>query len=766
MADDSKRYDIEVATHYDGKGMEAARADMAQPLPTVGGGAVPRDAGAAAQQAKMSAEAATAMKVTEAETLAIESQKTIELEKQLIVSTRRAALEADIAGDKQGVAKLRAELAIRQLTIQVLQTEEMTQAQINALIAEQTVMIEQSAAAIAARAAAEEAEAANQHKLHGRAGHLGHLAENFGLDANSAIAMGMGLMFGLELKRLIEEQTKKLEEQNNVHNEIGAKTSEQVHSLREQLLVASSWGQVNKAREEAEKAINELQKKRTDATEEEKQFLDVQIGQYQTVIAQSLRVTQAQIDRVTHQQEIEDGIKREKEAFDTIVEAYKILAQESDKRLETELQIYSIGMDSKEKALEHDRAKGKISEEEYVTQKAALKEEAETHKFQEQEKSRQGKRADIDSQVEDLNGKAGEAQNKAVDAEAEANAAQAKKQEVAAAALAASKAAEAVEDAKKKSKETAIGADGMGNKVPTAAALAAQESLPKLQEKADAAQSVYYTLSKQSEKIDREAEEKNKEAELLKKAADEAQEKARKAALEGAKQKQELDLQSEDAKKVFDAQQKARAEQTSRDKGDAGEHDRDAKVSRERELRMKEIAAENSDKNTTPERTIELAQEKAKLEKEAAEAKYRNTYGAGDAAARAGKVADQGAAQEAQREADQQKKEDERKKKEWDKAHGPETQGEAMGAAQHAGELANKGFNSDKLVQQASAAMKQNPLEHGNQAALVDALQKLIAAMGMGDEARKKEAQALVAQIKAVEEKTAKLQQSIKEHSY
>ena len=62
--------------------------------------------------------------------------------------------------------------------------------------------------------------------------------------------------------------------------------------------------------------------------------------------------------------------------------------------------------------------------------------------------------------------------------------------------------------------------------------------------------------------------------------------------------------------------------------------------------------------------------------------------------------------------------------------------------------------------------MKQNPLEHGNQAALVDALQKLIAAMGMGDEARKKEAQALVAQIKAVEEKTAKLQQSIKEHSY
>ena len=765
MADDSKRYDIEVATHYDGKGMDAARADMAQPLPTVGGGAVPRDAGAAAQQAKMSAEAAAAMKVTETETLAIESQKTIELEKQLIVSTRRAALEADIAGDKQGVAKLRAELAIRQLTIQVLQTEEMTQAQINALIAEQTVMIEQSAAAIAARAAAEEAEAANQHKLHGRAGHLGHLAENFGLDANSAIAMGMGLMFGLELKRLIEEQTKKLEEQNNVHNEIGAKTSEQVHSLREQLLVASSWGQVNKAREEAEKAINELQKKRTDATEEEKQFLDVQIGQYQTVIAQSLRVTQAQIDRVTHQQEIEDGIKREKEAFDTIVEAYKILAQESDKRLETELQIYSIGMDSKEKALEHDRAKGKISEEEYVTQKAALKEEAETHKFQEQEKSRQGKRADIDSQVEDLNGKAGEAQNKAIDAEAEANAAQAKKQEVAAAALAASKAAEAVEDAKKKRDETGIDIK-TGTYVPTKAALAAKEALPELQAKAAAAQSVYYPLSKQSEKIDREAEEKNKAAELLKKAADEAQEKARKAALEGAKQKQELDLQSEDAKKVFDAQQKARAEQTSRDKGDAGEHDRDAKVSRERELRMKEIAAENSDKNTTPERKIELAQEKAKLEKEAAEAKYRNTYGAGDAAARAGKVADQEAAQEAQREADRQKKEDERKKKEWEKAHGPETQGEAMGAAQHAGELANKGFNSDKLVQQASAAMKQNPLEHGNQAALVDALQKLIAAMGMGDEARKKEAQALVAQIKAVEEKTAKLQQSIKEHSY
>jgi len=106
----------------------------------------------------------------------------------------------------------------------------------------------------------------------------------------------------------------------------------------------------------------------------------------------------------------------------------------------------------------------------------------------------------------------------------------------------------------------------------------------------------------------------------------------------------------------------------------------------------------------------------------------------------------------------------ERAKKEWEKAHGPEVEGEAHGAAQHAAGLASGGFNSDRLVQQASEAMQKGPLNHSNQQALIDALQKLIATMGMGDDARKKEAGELVNQIRQLEQKTNQLEQKIKEN--
>ena len=103
MADDAKTYDIEVRTRYDGKGMEEARTDLANP-PDMGGAAGSAGAGVSKVDygalAAKRVEAEKAMAGASAETLAAETQQTIELEKQIVVSTRRAALEASISGNK------------------------------------------------------------------------------------------------------------------------------------------------------------------------------------------------------------------------------------------------------------------------------------------------------------------------------------------------------------------------------------------------------------------------------------------------------------------------------------------------------------------------------------------------------------------------------------------------------------------------------------------------------------------------------------------
>ena len=132
MADDSKQYDIKITTQYDGSGAAAARADLEQTGASAAGGGA---SGGKVNYSALAAERAAAektMAAASAETLAVETQKTIEQEKQVIVATRRAMLEATIAGDATELAKLRAELAVRQLTIQTLQTESMTQVELNA----------------------------------------------------------------------------------------------------------------------------------------------------------------------------------------------------------------------------------------------------------------------------------------------------------------------------------------------------------------------------------------------------------------------------------------------------------------------------------------------------------------------------------------------------------------------------------------------------------------------------------------------------------
>ena len=153
---DQADYKIRVGTEYDGSGMAEARADKERTAAEMASAPAQVDFG------RLSAESAAAEKAmagSAAEMATAETAKTMELEKQLVVATKKAMLEAEIAGDVGELAKLRAELAVRQLTIQTLQTTAMSQAEINALLAEQSILIEQAAVATVVKAEADAAAA-------------------------------------------------------------------------------------------------------------------------------------------------------------------------------------------------------------------------------------------------------------------------------------------------------------------------------------------------------------------------------------------------------------------------------------------------------------------------------------------------------------------------------------------------------------------------------------------------------------------------------
>ena len=328
MADTDQNFEIDIRTRYDDSGAKEAIADQERLAGAPGGGETRQvDMGAVAAQRL---EAERSMAGASAQTLKTVSQQTIELEKQLLIATRRSMLEAAINGDKAGIAKAQSELAVRQLTIQTLQSEEMTQEQINALLAEENALIEQGAVAAEARAAAEGG------RLHGRAGHLGHLAENFGLDSNSAIAMGMAVMFGMEIKRLIEEATKEMDKQSELREKEGKDLAEKLKHNHEDLENARSISDVLAVRSRIEEEINTLQEKRFFATAEEKQSIDERVH----VLEGELRIAdnwpQANLERKNAEEMVKEELQEQTRALEAQLKFYADIAAQNKEQLKFE----------------------------------------------------------------------------------------------------------------------------------------------------------------------------------------------------------------------------------------------------------------------------------------------------------------------------------------------------------------------------------------------------------------------------------------------
>jgi hypothetical protein len=160
---------IRISADYDGTGAKQAIDDQnkivdATNRATSGGGDKGAELARQREQsferyAKEVAKADAAKAAADAVELSAEQQKQVTLERELIVATQRAALEAKTAGDTTELTKLQAELAVRQVTLNTLRTSVMTQAQMNEFLAAQNLLIEEGAVAATEEAAARAAAA-------------------------------------------------------------------------------------------------------------------------------------------------------------------------------------------------------------------------------------------------------------------------------------------------------------------------------------------------------------------------------------------------------------------------------------------------------------------------------------------------------------------------------------------------------------------------------------------------------------------------------
>ena len=266
------------------------------------------------------AEAEKAVAVGAEEVAAAEAKAAIEMEKQLVVATRRAMLEATIAGDGTELQKLRAELAVRQNTIQTLQTEEMTQAQINALLEEQNVLIRQAAEGIAAKAAAEEAEAAAQaessaSKVYGPRNKYGRMLQNFGIDSNLIATASIGLMLGMQAKNLIDQQTESMERESAEIVKQVKEQRDQERVLRDQISNARTLEEMAAARTKVEETINGLWEQRATASEHGQKLIDSQIGHLTPMLKLTDNLSDAAKNRVTEEEKLKKVLDDQEKTY-------------------------------------------------------------------------------------------------------------------------------------------------------------------------------------------------------------------------------------------------------------------------------------------------------------------------------------------------------------------------------------------------------------------------------------------------------------------
>jgi hypothetical protein len=395
MPEESSNYEIKIATKYDGSGAKAAQEDITKTseaaatsgaVAPAGGGDVGA-ANAAVQQERFDQYAAS-VAAEDAREISAEQQKAILEQQRQILSLRSAQLMATINGDPTEVRQLQSVIAIRQNTLATLRMESMTQEELNGFLAEQVALERAASVAITERAAAEaEANAAAEAgRVHGRAGHLGHLAENFGLDSNYAISMGMGVMFGMEAYRLIQDATKELEKQSAEREKQGRELSEQLHKNHEDLENARSLSDVAAVRDRIEKELTDLHQKRweidLEGSAEEKESLDNRINALNNELRIAATWPAANLERKNAEELVTESIKAQTKALEDQLGKYKEEVQEIKDKLKFENELADLKLKQRLLQIQADEDSGKISHEQAAKQRASASGKADDEKFQ------------------------------------------------------------------------------------------------------------------------------------------------------------------------------------------------------------------------------------------------------------------------------------------------------------------------------------------------------------------------------------------------
>jgi len=708
-SDSDRSFDIHVRTDYDGAAAKEAIADQDKlaeatarttQTGTQGGGEDVATQRIAARNAAFDRYAAS-VAAENAEELSAETKKAVAQEQQLIVATRRSMVEAMIAGDKTELAKLQAELGIRQLTIQTLRTEAMTQTEINALLADQNVLMEQAAAAAAAQASVEGG------RMHGREGHLGNLARDFGMDSNSAVSIGMGVMFGMELKRLIEEQTKELDKQSEAMEKSGEELQKQIRAHHEALEAARSGAEVAKVRTKIEEEINALVEKRFLASGKEKEYLYQRIMMLQTELRIAANWPASQLARKNAEEELREKLEGQAGAMKKQLDLSSQLRQDAELRLQQENALADAKLKIALAQVKIDEDAGKISHEEAANQRGKLSASAEDDKAQREQEALKAKKQSLEKDSKAAADAQATAEKEAEEARTRA---ESKAKEVAAAIASQQQAQSTKQLAERARKDAEI--------------LAAKASSERETELATGARAPgIHAVAAESANIQ----------------AQQAERKAQTAGARAVDPKRLAELEKENDSlntQVADAEKAARDAKDDAEKKLATNGREIHRIDQEMQYRPA--------LKTETDKAREMAQAEARTQAQKRDKEERDRADAKDAL-------------EAEREA----RKAEKQRKVYEKAGGYEVEAGAAAAATTAKQIAGGGFNTDAVVQRAASAVSAHPTDTTAQQALVAALDKLISTMGLGDEQRRKQAQALEAQIKQLEQKTQQLQRQL-----
>ncbi len=308
----------------------------------------------------------------EVEAAAATQANAIQSEGLAILAAKKALIEANLAGNDAEVQTLKGEIVIRNQTLQEMRAQTMTQAELNALCAEEEALLQANAAAAAEVGAAEEAHIYGP-RMRGLA-----VLRNF-MSQSSAATIGIGVFALYEIYRLYEqheEQLKKVRAEQLKYNDELLKEADSLNKIRD-------LGDVENKRAEILEKINQLTIQRATAEGDEWDKLTGQIGDQQTILSQLDNMTAQVMARRDAEEATKQSLRDQIDALDEINRRYDTALRTAQSILETKQKVEEIELGAEISAINRAERDGAVSHQAAESQRESVKNAAEQKKFDE-----------------------------------------------------------------------------------------------------------------------------------------------------------------------------------------------------------------------------------------------------------------------------------------------------------------------------------------------------------------------------------------------